>query len=188
MMEVHKAMIRNIPVFVREVQGEKAFEKWLKAIPVPAAELFRSANYSVDWYDSKDFFTIPMIKMCELFYHGSLKGVREQARFDVEKWLIGLRKLVVLAIPESMLVKSFLVSSLHRYFRIVDVKIFDLKKGYWVFSILGLDETEGTVAERFAGGLEFILQMRGKKDIKIQVERSHKEHKLYTMYEVTYRS
>jgi hypothetical protein len=188
MMEVHKAMIRNIPVFIREVHGEKAFEKWLKAIPVPAAELFSSANYAVDWYDSRDFYTIPIIKMCELFYHGSLKGVREQARFGVKRWLTGFRKLLVLLIPESMLVKNFLVSSLHRYFRIVDVKIFDLKKGYWVFSILGLDETEGTVAERFAGGIELILQMRGKKDINVQVERSRKEHKLYTMYEVTFRS
>ncbi|HNZ29740.1 MAG TPA: hypothetical protein PKJ42_07070, partial [Candidatus Goldiibacteriota bacterium] len=59
--------------------------------------------------------------------------------------------------------------------------------GHWVYSILGLDGTQGAAAEHFAGVIEVLLELKKKKDIKVCVETSRKKHKLYTIYEVIYK-
>ena len=186
-MEINRKMMAVMPEFIRKNFGEENFQLWLKKIPKTAADLYSYGKFESEWYDSDDYFVKPSLKMCEMFYDGDISGCREYSKYDTKKWFSGLTGLFVRIMPISFLADKFLIPNLHSHYRIVDVKTIKHDKGHWVYSILGLDGTQGAAAEHFAGVIEVLLEMKNKKDIKVCVETSRKKHKLYTMYEVMYK-
>ncbi|MFP4466625.1 MAG: hypothetical protein ACLFP1_06220 [Candidatus Goldiibacteriota bacterium] len=183
-MHVRKIMVKDVSDYIKENFGDEAHNKWINSLSPEAAELFASGKFRETWYDSKKYYIEPVLKMCELFFGGDIAGARKSGRYFAKKWIRSPAGLLARLLPEQFAIKRFLMPLMSYYYKIVEIQSIEITKGKAAFCIIGIDETAGVVAERFAGGAQVYLRAKGYNKTTVDIEYPNQPHKLYTAFEI----
>jgi len=80
----------SLAIFLHDKFGDKGFKQWLDSISPEARNVYSGAILPGSWYSLKEILIGPLVKACDLFYGGSLKGAWEAGRFCAEHALKGV--------------------------------------------------------------------------------------------------
>jgi len=170
-MEVKGTAINSIPEFIVKKFGKEGFNQWLAAINEKARKVYEGHILAGNWYPMKEIMLEPTKIMCELFYHGDLKGAREGGRYSAELGLKGVYRLFVkLGSPEFLIRRASTIFT--SYYHPSEMKVVAEEDKKAVMHITKFSEASSLVENRIAGWMERALEISGCKNVKILITQS----------------
>lgn len=170
-MKVKGTAIASIPDFVLKKFGKEGFNLWLNALPERARKVYASPILVGTWYPLKETLIEPSRKMCDLFYHGDLKGAKEAGRFSAEIGLKGMyRFFVKLGSPEFLIRKASAV--LTSYYQPSEMKVVSQEGKTATARIVKFPEASSLTENRIAGWMERAMEISSCKNVKVQIPQS----------------
>lgn len=180
-MEVNGAAVLSLPLFVKTRFGEEGFQRWLDALSGQAREVFSTPIFQSSWYPMKEILVEPTRSICELFYHGDLKGAWDCGRHSADHGLRGIYKVFVrLSSPEFLINKASVI--LPTYYRPSRMLVIENKKGLAIVRVLDFPEMDTVIELRMAGWMERALEISGCKNVRMTIACSLTEGAPYTEF------
>jgi hypothetical protein len=185
--QVRNSLVRNFDAFVRAVYGEARHGIWLNNLKPGVKEEFIRGKFDKTWYDAEEFYTEPVITLCRIFEKGHTDAAWQSGVWGVESWLKGRMKWIFEKFNTELLLKSFLIQAALHYYKPVKIEGIKVKKGEAVITVEGMRSSESLLAFRFGGGVEKSLQVKGCKDVSVQIANSTKKRVDCTVFIVTWK-
>jgi hypothetical protein len=178
-MEVKGTAINSIPEFIVKKFGKEGFNQWLSAINETARQVYEKPILAGNWYPLKEIMIEPTKKMCELFYHGDVKGAREGGRYSAELGLKGVYRIFVkFGSPEFLIRRASAIFT--SYYQPSEMKVVAQEDKKAVVHITQFFEPSSLVENRIAGWMEKALEISGCKNVKILITQSLAKGAPYT--------
>jgi hypothetical protein len=167
-VKVKGSAIETLPLFVKDKFGDGGYQKWFEALSPEAQEIYHKKILASAWYPLRQTFLEPTIKICELFYSGSLKGAWENGRYSAEKGLRGVYKMFIRIGSVHFLIKKA-STILPTYYEPSHIDIIELNDKSAVLHITQFEEADVVIDNRIGGWVERALEINGCKiaDVKI---------------------
>ena len=167
--QVRNLLLKNFGDFIKAVYGESKYGIWLNNLKSGAKELYTADKFTSRWYDAEEFYTDPMIVLCRIFDKGHTEAAWQSGAWGVAGWLKGRIMWIFEKLNTELMLKTFLPQAAIHYYRPVKIKEITVKKGEAVIYVEGMHGAENLLAFRFGGGLEKTLQIKGCKDVTVQI-------------------
>jgi hypothetical protein len=178
-MDVKGTAINSIPEFIVKKFGKEGFNQWLAAINEKARKVYEGNVLAGNWYPMKEVMVEPTRMMCELFYHGDVKGAREGGRYSAELGLKGVYRIFVkFGSPEFLIRKASAIFT--SYYQPSEMKVVAQEDKKAVVHITQFSEASSLVENRIAGWMERALEISGCKNVKILITQSLAKGAPYT--------
>lgn len=184
--QVRKGLLSNFSAYVMDAYGENTFKAWLDRIKKPAMELYTQDKFAKTWYDAEEYFIEPAIALCKLTEGGRTNAAWNSGAWGVEVWLKGLIKWVFERLSVEQLLRYFLPQSVTYYYKPIKVVKISVRNGEAVIYIEGMHGSESMLAHRFGGGVEKVMQLKGCKNILVQIGTSHEMFADTTVFFITW--
>jgi hypothetical protein len=184
-MQVKGTAISSIPDFISGRFGKEAFHHWLNTLSDGAKKVYGGSILAGSWYPVKEIMVEPTRKMCELFYHGDLRGAKEGGRFSAEKGLKGVYRIFVkFGSPEFLIRRASTIFT--SYYQPSEMKVVSEGDRKAVVHITNFSEPSQLIENRIAGWMERALEISGCKGVKIQISQSLAKGAPYTEFIATW--
>ena len=184
--QVRNSLIRNFNAFVKSVYGEAKHGIWLNNLKPGVKEVYVRGRFDQAWYDAEAFYIDPMVTLCKIFDKGHTAAAWQSGVWGVETWLSGRFKWLFEKMSTEILLKSFLPGAAIHYYRPAKIRETKVKKGEAVIYVDGMRSSENLLAFRFGGGLEKILQIKGCRNVTVQLVNSTKGQSDSTVFIVNW--
>lgn len=184
-MKVKGRALCTLPEFIVRKFGSDGLSRWLNTLDPEARWMYKGSFSKGRWYPYEELGEVPIRRMCELFYSGDLRGAREGGRYGAEMAFKGFaRFLVKNSAPEALVYKAGTLWA--RHYRPSEVRVISREKGKVVVYILPSGKGSPFLENRFAGYLERVLELGGRKKVKVRICRSTADGHPYTELEATW--
>lgn len=169
--KVKGAAISIIPEFIKETFGENKYQEWFDKLPEESKKIFSGMILKNDWYNIDDSYLKPLQLLCDLFYNGSMEGIRAGGIYSANKSLRGLYKFLVrMGSPEFFLNKAATVSS--TYYKDSKAKFVSDGKGAGRIIVTDFVGMHRIVEERQMSWVKRGLELSGAKNVTISTTKS----------------
>jgi hypothetical protein len=186
-MEVKGEAILSLPIFIINNFGQRAYDRWFEALSPEAQGVFRSSIDKNEWFPLGQAMSNPTIKICDLFYNGSLKGAYECGRFSAEYGLKGVYRVLVKMSSPTVLVKKA-SGILTGYYRPSALKVVEHGKGFGILHITEFPECDKYIEQRIAGWIARAVEICGVTKVGVAVTKSLTESDPYTEFRITWKN
>lgn len=180
-MKVKGSALVTIPLFIRKTFGEDEVNRWLDSLSPECREIFTSPILSSSWYPIKAGLSNPTLKLCELFYDGSLEGAWENGRFSAEYSLKGIYKVFIRIASPHFLIKQA-STILPTYYEPCEIEASEKEKNQALIRITRFDEMDKVLENRIGGWVEKALEICGCKELQVSVTKSLVDNDPYTEF------
>lgn len=181
-MEVKGAGVLSVIGFV-ETKFPERFEEWRKGLPESSRILIEGKILANQWYPVEEAITVPMKKICEMFYGGSLKGAWEYGRYSSEKELTGIYKIFIKLSNVNMLIKKASgVFSL--YYKPGRMELRENKPGRAILDIVGFEGMEEVNEYDIGGWIERSGEFYNLKNLSVSIEKAISKGDEFTRYKI----
>jgi hypothetical protein len=169
-MEIKGTAIISLQEFVKKNFRER-FDEWLISLPEASRKIMDGAILVNSWYPIQDAVIEPTKKMCDLFYHGDVKGAWEAGRFSAEHALKGIYKVFVkIGSPEFIIDKSSRI--LPTYYKMSEMEVVITKPKSSILRITKFPTPNTYLEYRIGGWMEKALEISGCEGITIRITKS----------------
>jgi len=170
-MQIKGTALAVMPGFISSKFGEVGYRRWMAAITPAARGAFDEGILPSCWYPLDETYTQPTIKMCELFYNGSLTGARELGCHSADHALNGVyRAFVRIGRPKFLVSRAAVI--LPAYFKPSAMESLHTGNGQAVIRITQFPEISEAVEHRIAGWMEKALEISGAVQPSVVITKS----------------
>ncbi len=106
MMQAKGTAISSLPVFIKSKFGDIEYRAWLDSLPPKSKEIYEGHILATTWYDIRDSLSVPLKSMCDMFYHGDVKGAWESGMQSAEFGMRGVYSIMAKGSPEDNIKKT----------------------------------------------------------------------------------
>ncbi|MFC1551256.1 hypothetical protein ACFL6P_01700 [Candidatus Latescibacterota bacterium] len=186
-MDVKGEAILSLPIFILKRFGQRGYDKWFNALSPEAQGIYRSAIDKNEWFPLGQAMSNPTIKICEIFYNGSLKGAYDCGRFSAEYGLKGVYKVLVkMSSPEALIKKASGILS--GYYHPSALEVVKHGKGSGILYITEFPECDKYIERRIAGWISRAVEICGVANVNVAIAHSLTESDPYTEFRVTWKN
>ncbi|MFC1490831.1 hypothetical protein ACFL6K_06440 [Candidatus Latescibacterota bacterium] len=186
-MDVKGEAILSLPIFILKNFGQRAYDRWFDALSPEAQGIFCSPIDKNEWFPLGQAISNPTIKICELFYNGSLKGAYDCGRFSAEYGLKGVYKVLVkLSSPEVLVKKAGGI--LTKYYRPSALSVIEHGKGYGILHLTEFPECDKYIEQRIAGWIARAVEICGVIHVNVAITKSLAKSDPYTEFRITWKT
>ena len=182
-MKVKGTAIKFMPQFIMDKFGETRYNQWLDSLPPNSKTIYNNSILATTWYPLKDSFSIPIAKICELFYGNNPRGAWESGRYSADFGLRGVYKVLVkLGSPEALAKKAGNV--IQKYYDNSSIECVEAEKNHAVLRVVRFSEWDKYIENRIGGYMERAIEISGGRTPKVTVTASMTRGSSYTEYDV----
>lgn len=178
--------ILPIPDFIISKFGYESYKKWLNSLTPEAKEVFSDIIKPVNLYPLKEIIIDPTIKLCELFYGGSMIGAKELGRYSADYSLTKMYRLFVKTGSPEYIIQR-LSSILPMYYQPCSSEAVELKSNYFLVRVMDFPENNEVIEQRIAGWLERALEISGAAEPSVVITKSCSQNYPYSEFEGKWR-
>jgi hypothetical protein len=179
-MEVKGTAIMSLQDFVKKLYKDR-FQEWLNSLPEASRTIMGSVILTNSWYPLQEALVEPTKKICDLFYHGDVKGAWEAGRYSAEHALKGIYKIFVkIGSPEFILNKASRI--LPTYYKMSEMETITTKPKSAILRITKFPNLNIYVEYRVGGWIEKALEISGCKGLRVTMTKSLTKGDPYTEY------
>ena len=182
-MQVKGTAIKFMPEFIMKKFGEAKYRQWLDSLPPNSKDIYSSNILATSWYSLKDSFSIPIAKICELFYGSNPRGAWESGRYSADFGLKGVYKVLVkLGSPETLAKRAG--SVIQKYYDQSSIECVKAEKNHAVLRVVRFSEWDKYIENRIGGYMERAIEISGGRSPTVTVLSSMTRGNSYTEYDV----
>jgi len=180
-MEVKGEAMISLPIFIIKKFGNKAFMKWLNELTPDARKVYSSPINKNQWFPIESMLTEPTIKICDIFYNGSMLGAWECGRFSAEYGLKGISRILAkLSSPEVLIKKAAMI--FQNYYKPSELIIHDYSSEHVIVHITKFTGFNEYIENRIAGWMQRAIEISGCKHVTVKIPQSLTKHNPVTEY------
>jgi hypothetical protein len=169
-MEAKGTVLQAVPKFIQKRFGAEAVGQWRSHLGPQALEVYSNPILPSMWYPITPCLAEPTVVLCDLFFHGDLKGAWESGRFTAEEALKGIYKIfAIVGSPHTVLKKG--ATAMAQLYRPTEIGVVDLQEKRATLRITQFPEPHPALDARFGGFVEQSLTICGVKDLKVTTGR-----------------
>jgi hypothetical protein len=184
-MEVKGTAIVVIPAYVKQAFKETGYAQWLQALSPEAREVHSNPVIVSNWYDYQKYLVAPTVKICDLFFHGDLRGAYALGRFSADFALHGIFKLFVKwGSPDFILKRAGII--LPAYYRPSKIVVPVIEKGHALIQITEFPDLHAVVEQRIAGWISRAMEISGVKKLNVAITASLLKREPCTEFTLTW--
>ena len=180
-MQVKGTAVQSIPLFVRATFGDKGYEKWLQSLSDPVRHTLSMNILDNAWFPLNAGVVEPALKLCKLFYGGSMNGAVEAGRFGAE---YGLQRVVKLSIANVS--PEFLISRadeiLTNYYQPSAIELVNRGPKSATLRITKFETPHPVIEHRIKGWMERALEVSGARIASVHIRQSMTNGAPYTEF------
>lgn len=183
-MQVKGTALVFLPQFIKTNFGEDKFNEWLDVLPPKSREIYGKSILSSSWYELDDAFTEPLIKICDMFYHGDPREVWQIGRFSADYGLKGVYKILVrLGSPEALAKRAG--SVIEKYYNpSVSIECVKAVRKHAVLRVTEFPAWNKHIEYRIGGYMERGIEISGGKKPQVEITSSLTKGHDFTEYDI----
>ena len=157
-MQVKGTAIKTTRDFVK-IRFPDGYNKWLQALPEESRIIFTSTLDATAWYPFREAYSIPAVKIMELFYGNDIKtGGDQLGSFSAETALKGFYKVFLLiASPQFLLQRASKIFTTFYDPSQIEASITDNNNA--ILKIISFEDIDESVEYRIAGWIRKALEL-----------------------------
>jgi len=168
-------------LFVRARFGEQGYKKWLRHLSEPVRLTLSRDILEHAWFPLNAGVVEPALKLCELFYDGSMNGAVEAGRFSAE---YGLQRVVKLSIsnvsPEFLISRADEIFS--TYYQPSAIELANRGPKSATLRITKFETPHPVIEHGIKGWMERALEVSGTQIASVHIRQSMTNGAPYTEF------
>lgn len=169
-MEVKGIALIPIYEYVK-VKHPERLKEWINSLPESSKAIYSAKILPTQWYPVKEGITIPLIKFCDMFFKGSLRGSWETGRFSADYGLRGVYKIFLKLSNVHIFARraEILWSS---YYSNLRAKLTENNPGRIVFEIYEFPDIHEILEHSIGGFLERAGELYNLNNLSVNIDKS----------------
>ncbi len=170
-MGVKGTSLKSTINFIKDTYPNK-LNFWLEKLPSESRKFFTDSIYATEWYPMQECLIIPTKITGKLFYSNNFeKASWDLGRYSAKKGLTGIYSIFIKVAKTGFVLRR---SSriFNTYYKNAEFIILKQDNNYVEFEVKGFLSKDKLILHRIAGWIEMVLELLGKKDIKITIDKS----------------
>lgn len=178
---VRGELVKRVTKFVKWKFGEKEYERWVDSLSPQAKLIYKNEVSSLDWYPLVPAHDEPLLSICNMFYDGSMIGIKDISERDYFSTIPAFVKFFAKLLPKS-LVLSFSNSIFALYFSPVKLEIVKNRNRMLILHMRGLSEMTETLEYTMYYWVGIFIKDISNKKASIEMTKVVTRGDLYTEF------
>ncbi|MBZ0264860.1 hypothetical protein K8I28_09335 [bacterium] len=185
-MKVRGTVLISVQGFIKHKFGFNKYQLWLEEIPESLKHMYTSVISPDGWYELDPALTQANIHLCKLFYNESIHGSWECGRYSADLAATKFMKMFVRLGSTSLLLRRA-KEVLPRYYMPSNIEIGGIDSTSASFSITHFPHMDKYIEARIGGWLERALEINGKKEVAVIINKSLVSGDSETRYDLSWK-